>query len=352
MMSSNGWPRCYRRCLLLGMGIGWMLTVSAIQIPFRVMSYNVENLFDTVDDPERADEDFLPEGTYHWHPKRYYHKLRQVAKVILAAGEWDTPALVGLCEVENDTVLHHLTTRTPLRSQQYRYCRADRSDRRGINVALLYQPDKFRYLSHQSWEVRFSRAKHKQTRQILQVSGLIASGDTLDVFVCHFPSRSGGEKETEPDRLDAAWTVRQLADSLQSVRQHPLLLVMGDFNDTPADRSIAQVLTSHTLQPLLDVTKAHSINGTHKYQGTWSQLDHLFVHPSMLDKSASMQLVEASPRLFAPAFLLKKETNGSGMRPFRTYMGYRYEGGFSDHLPILADFVIDAVIRESEDKEE
>ena len=127
------------------------------QTDFRVMSYNVENLFDTKDDPLTADNDFLPSGNRHWTPGRLYHKLQQLAKVITAAGEWSTPALVGLCEVENDSVLVRLLNTTPLRRQHYRYCMTHGQDTRGINVALLYQRDKFLYRGHAEHPVRFTR---------------------------------------------------------------------------------------------------------------------------------------------------------------------------------------------------
>ena len=127
------------------------------QTDFRVMSYNVENLFDTKDDPLTADNDFLPSGNRHWTSGRFYHKLQQLAKVITAAGEWSTPALIGLCEVENDSVLVRLLNYTPLRRQHYRYCMTHGQDTRGINVAFLYQRDKFRYQGHTEHPVRFTR---------------------------------------------------------------------------------------------------------------------------------------------------------------------------------------------------
>lgn len=167
------------------------------QATFKVMTYNVENFFDTRDNPTKNDDEFLPSGNRYWTQSRYYHKLQQIAKVISAAGEWSTPALIALCEVENDSVLSHLTRRTPLRWQDYRYIITQSPDPRGINVALLYQRDQFFYLRHESIPIRFSGNKHKLTRDILHVYGKIITGDTLDVFVCHFPSRYGGEKESE-----------------------------------------------------------------------------------------------------------------------------------------------------------
>ena len=120
------------------------------QATFKVMTYNVENFFDTRDNPTKNDDEFLPSGNRYWTQSRYYHKLQQIAKVISAAGEWSTPALIALCEVENDSVLSHLTRRTPLRWQDYRYIITQSPDPRGINVALLYQRDQFFYLRHDS----------------------------------------------------------------------------------------------------------------------------------------------------------------------------------------------------------
>ena len=167
--------------------------------PFRVMFYNVENFFDVIDNPATDDDEFTPKGLRHWHYGRYYHKLRQISKVITAAGEWDTPAIVGLCEIENDSILDHLTRRTPLRRQEYQYLSAETNDPRGTRVALLYQRDRFRYLHHESHAIRFSRKKHKETRHILHVAGLIAPSDTLDLFVIHFPSRYGGSGRKKSD---------------------------------------------------------------------------------------------------------------------------------------------------------
>ena len=140
--------------------------------PFRVMFYNVENFFDVIDNPATDDDEFTPD--------------------------------VGLCEIENDSILDHLTRRTPLRRQEYQYLSAETNDPRGTRVALLYQRDRFRYLHHESHAIRFSRKKHKETRHILHVAGQITPSDTLDLFVIHFPSRYGGEKESERDRMDAA----------------------------------------------------------------------------------------------------------------------------------------------------
>ena len=314
------------------------VTAQVSQQEFRVMFYNVENLFDTEDDPHVNDNEFLPNGARRWTPGRYYSHLQQTAKVINAVGEWDTPALVGLCEVENDSVMIHLINRTPLRAQNYRYCITHGIDPRGINVTLLYQRDKFQYIEHQSKRIPFSQPS-RRSRDILHVWGRIITGDTLDVFVCHFPSRSGGEKETEQARLDAAQYLRHLCDSLYDVRQTTCILTMGDFNDYPPDKSIQIILnspdTKRNLLHLFADKKALNFEGSYKFQGEWGQLDQM-----MVSRSWAAFLKQGSPRIFNASFLFTNDRSRRGQRPYRIYNGYRYEGGFSDHLPIVADFIL------------
>lgn len=333
---------------------------SVAQSTFRVMSYNVENFFDTRDNPAKNDDEFLPSGNRHWTQGRYYHKLQQIAKVISAAGEWNTPALIGLCEIENDSVLYHLIHRTPLHKQDYRYIITQSPDPRGINVALLYQRNQFRYIQHESIPIRFSGNKHKLTRDILHVYGKIITGDTLDIFVCHFPSRYGGEKESEKDRFDAARTLRESCDSLYQTRETAQILIMGDFNDTPQDRSVSEIFAaqsfhkdtqakapvSHTdYYNLFANPRTTQFPGSHKYQGEWSQLDQIIVNRRLVTQESSMHIIPESIRIFAPDFLLTKDKTWRGVRPFRTYYGFKYEGGFSDHLPLIIDFQIGSSIK-------
>lgn len=308
------------------------------QQEFRVMFYNVENLFDLYDDPQTNDNEFLAEGMRRWTPNRYYTRLRQTARVVNAIGEWGTPALVGLCEVENDTVLSHLLHRTPLREQRYDYCMTRGNDARGINNALLYQRDKFKCLGHTSERIRFSD-KNKRSRDILHVWGELITGDTLDVFVCHFPSRSGGEKETEQGRMDAAGHLRRVCDSLYYFRKSPNILIMGDFNDTPFDKSVRKIVRAsnpkRNFVNLCEDVKALNFEGSHKHQGEWMILDQIIVSLSW-----KRYLKAGSVKVFCPSFLLTEDKAKRGKRPLRTYYGYKYEGGYSDHLPVVADFLL------------
>lgn len=211
------------------------------KIPFRVVSWNIENLFDTHPDSLKNDREFLPDALRRWNYSKYKKKLADVARVITAIGEWNPPALVGLCEVENDTVLRDLTRRSPLKELNYRYVMTDSPDLRGIDVALLYQRDLFKLLSSRSISVP-PLGHHRPTRDLLHVSGLLLTGDTLDIFVCHLPSRSGGAKESEPYRLHVARQLRVETDRILHSRFHPQVIIMGDFNDYPTNRSIRKIL--------------------------------------------------------------------------------------------------------------
>ena len=336
------------RINVLGWLLGFFLFPLQAQeeepVLFQVMSYNVENCFDTADNPDVADEEFLPSGERCWTEGRYYRKLQHIAQVIQSAGGWNTPALVGLCEVENDSVMHHLLTRTSLRQLDYRYCITHGQDRRGINVALLYQRDQFRWLGSEEIEITLPQ-KERPTRNILHVWGEIQTSDTVDVFVCHMPSRSGGEIASRPKRLLAANRLRACVDSVLSMRTTPQCLIMGDFNDMPEDESLSVQLRAQAF-PMDEFVSDQLYNlfyfgkGSYKYKGEWNQLDHFIVNGLLLDKKHSMHLQENGNIIYKPGFLLTEDKTGRGMRPFRTYYGFKYEGGYSDHLPLLCTFVL------------
>ena len=311
---------------------------------FRVMSYNVENLFDTEDNPLVMDDEFLPNGSRYWTKGRYYRKLQSLSKVILAAGEWNSLALIGLCEVENDSVIHHLLRRTSLWNLDYNYCITHGCDQRGINVALLYQRNQFKLIGSEEIKIPLGE-KERSTRNILHVWGQIKNLNLVDVFVCHFPSRYGGELASRKKRIVAARTLRRCVDSLFIKRKAPKIIIMGDFNDTPVDESLSLYLNAKPF-PADSIQKNELYNlfyessGSHKYQGEWNQLDHIVVNGSLLQVGGEMILEEGSNRLFNPSFLRAKDKTWRGERPFRTYYGYKYEGGFSDHYPLLSTFLL------------
>lgn len=323
------------------------VTPAFAQNTFRVMFYNVENLFDPEHDDKKNDTEFTPDGARHWDNYKYYKKINNLSKVISSVGEWGTVALVGLCEVENERTMEDLTKHSPIKNLNYRYVMTKSKDIRGIDVALLYQRDQFKYLYHKATPIIFPYNKRKKTRDVLHVTGVVQSGDTLDVFVCHFPSRRGGQSASEPDRQYVANIVRGKADSLQLVRKKAHIVIMGDFNDEPNDKSIAQNLTGkHTYKNRetqlhnlwLPVSQKSKI-GSYKFGKQWNFLDQIIVSEHLLNPKNSLRVKPESATIFQADFLLTDDKTHHGKRPKKTFHGRKYEAGYSDHLPVFVDFV-------------
>ena len=294
------------------------------QESFRILFWNTENLFDYKDDPKKNDNEFLPDATRRWTYFRYRDKLKNLAKGIVASGDEYVPDLVGLCEVENDSCLYDLTRRSPLKEAGYRYVMTDSPDQRGIDVALLYQRGSFKLLQHQSIRIPFKQVKKAPTRDILHVVGKVVSGDTLDVMVVHYPSRRGGKAKSEPYRLLVAEILKHAVDSVMQVRQNPNVVIMGDFNDGPSSPVMKKLCSDGRLVNLMQGKK----EGTYRYRGAWEILDQFLVSENVRTKNAEV---------LQHPFLLEEDEKYGGNKPFRTYNGMRYQGGFSDHLPIILD---------------
>ena len=294
------------------------------QESFRILFWNTENLFDYKDDPKKNDNEFLPDATRRWTYFRYRDKLKNLAKGIVASGDEYVPDLVGLCEVENDSCLYDLTRRSPLKEAGYRYVMTDSPDQRGIDVALLYQRGSFKLLQHQSIRIPFKQVKKAPTRDILHVVGKVVSGDTLDVWVVHYPSRRGGKAKSEPYRLLVAEILKHAVDSVMQVRQNPNVVIMGDFNDGPSSAVMKKLCSDGRLVNLMQGKK----EGTYRYRGAWEILDQFLVSENVRTKNAEV---------LQHPFLLEEDEKYGGNKPFRTYNGMRYQGGFSDHLPIILD---------------
>lgn len=307
----------------------------------RIMFWNVENAFWPLDDPQTNDDEFTPEGARHWTHHRLRDKLQQLNRVILAAGAGRSPMLVGLAEVEGDSVMHYWTHSTTLWNEHYEYLVTHGPDTRGIQIALLYQPMDFRLLG---WEgLQVDLGQQRPTRHILHAWGRVVSGDTLDVFVCHMPSRLGGAKDSKPGRDAAHRTLLTAVDSLRAHRHQPQVIIMGDMNDYPSRKSQwwqnCNIQLDNLMLPLQQyLTKKPGTYGSHKYQGEWGYLDQFIVSREMLTEGVNVRVSNA--RAFHLPFMLVRESTRLGHRPLRSYYGYNYEGGLSDHLPILMDCTI------------
>ena len=309
------------------------------QESMTVMFYNTENMFDTDDDPQKDDDAYTPAGDYHWTVSRYWEKLDAVSKVIVAADEDQAPALVGLSEVENEVVLKDLTARSALKAADYRFVMTDSPDRRGIDVALMYRRSYFRLIGFESLRVNLRPYGGGATRDVLHVTGLLENFDTLDVYVCHWPSRYNGAEQTEALRMCAARTVRASVDSIFSVRRKTYVIIMGDLNDGPDNASIREGLMAKPFSGSAGLDDRNLVtvmdpidDGSYKYEGAWDKYDQFIVSASLLNGLGCTEVM--GTEIMNQTFLLTDDNTFGGVKPFRTYNGRRHQGGYSDHLPI------------------
>jgi len=275
------------------------------------MFYNVENLFDTLDDSLKNDNEFLPNSIKKWTNSRWYKKTQKIAQVITAA---NYPDIIGLCEVENRTVLEKLVTCKLLWKQNYEILHFESNDQRGIDVALIYKREKLILLSVKPILVNLKGKRN--TRDILSVT-LANKRDTLALFVNHWPSRYGGRKKSAPKRLIAAQTLKQHMDSVRQNFLNRKILALGDYNDEKKDYSL-QLFNKYT-------NATFKNKGTIKYKGRWQTFDQ-FIFSNNFNYNATILNYD---------FLLEEDHKFKGHKPYRTYSGPRYKNGFSDHLPIL-----------------
>lgn len=309
-----------------------MTSLSAVaQDRLTIVELNAENLFDTRHDTLKNDHEFLPDSPRHWTRTKYWEKLNRIGQTIIACGEdssgWHLPDIVGLCEVENDSVLFDLTRRSLLRKARYEYVMTASGDVRGIDVALLYSPFSFRLIKADTIHV-VPLADMRPTRDILHVEGEIGSGDTLHVFLLHAPSRMGGELYSRPFRKHVMSRLCDVVDSLRSQHADPKLLVMGDFNDY-ADSPSLQLAYGHGLINVSSEAQGRNgAKGTYRYHGEWGSLDQMLV-------SENLRSWVAGCRIHDAPFLLEEDTKYGGVKPRRNYNGMRYNNGFSDHLPLV-----------------
>ncbi len=315
----------------------------------RAMFYNVENLFDTRDDKYTNDNEFTPTGRLNWSRQRYETKLTAIFKVITAIGEVQPPEIIGLCEVENKQVLVDLVSQTPLHKYPYQIVHRDSPDPRGIDVAFLYRTDKLKLVSNKSIVINFPKkfANHK-TRSILMAT-FVCGTDTLYAFVNHWPSRRAGEQESEFFRVFVAQQLKTQVDSLLALNSKAKILIMGDLNDEPHDKSVAEELGALAVSKGIVNTQLYNLSyhynnpkkiGTHRFRAKWEIFDQIIVSGNLLNSRKGLYCIKESGFIFSADFLLQLDERNLGYRMFQTYAGMKYLGGYSDHLPVYVDFQI------------
>lgn len=306
-----------------------------------VAFYNVENLFDTDDDPKTADEDFMPNSPNKWTVERYNHKLAQLTKVLDSLGSGRLPSLIGLCEIENKRVLEDLLTKANA-NKTYGIVHYDSPDARGIDVALLYNKQAFTPTQSEPLRVHFDLEPQTTTRDILYVQGNF-KGEPLHLFVNHWPSRREGQEKSEPRRMAAAAVARKKIDGIFASDPKAKILLMGDFNDEPQNNSISnglQAMHPKSKDPINDgmlydlmLPKQLAGEGSYNHQGDWNALDQFIVSGNLLNASNGIRLNSDDAYIYKQDWILF--TNDKGQKlPNKTYGGNKYFGGYSDHLPV------------------
>ena len=301
-----------------------------------IVFYNVENLFDTQDNPHTEDDDFTPEGRKNWSTSRYHTKLDRLASVISLFNT--QPLMVGLVEVENRYVLEDLVDATA--KQDYGIVHYDSPDKRGIDCALLYDSKAVRVLDSFTLTVELENDWDFVTRDILCVHAELKEGVELYVFVNHWSSRREGKYETEHRRIAAAKTLREQIDDIFAIKPNANIVVMGDFNDHPDDNSLEYMLCA---KPAEDAEGDDLINllydeheageGTAVYKGDWAVLDQIMVSQSLYHQQAGLGIVSNDAAIIKTDELLYTYRSGD-QKPAATYGGLKYYGGYSDHLPV------------------
>lgn len=303
---------------------------------FTIAFYNLENLFDTVDDPTTHDDNFTEEGKLKWRLKRYKKKIKKISSVIEQIGverSYFPPVLVGVAEVENKDVINDLVYSKKLQNHHYDYVHYDSPDKRGIDVGLIYNKQVFELLNSEVFPLYVDDIDGERdfTRDVLLVQGNL-NGEFISVIVNHWPSRRKGTEESEYKRLEASKLNRKIIKSLREVDEDAKIIIMGDFNDNPTNKSIRNLIKDdfyNPMQRLLDKGE-----GSLKHDDDWYLFDQIMYSKNFLKEQKGSHCFKSAD-VFDKEFLKVYRGKNKG-KPFRTYIGKWYQGGYSDHFPVYS----------------
>jgi hypothetical protein len=303
--------------------------------------YNVENLFDTINDPAINDEEFTPEGNARWNTKKYIQKLDHLSEAIAGIGTDFSPdgaAVLGLSEIENKKVIEDLIANPRLKNRNYQIIHYDSPDRRGVDVGLIYQPKYFTPTGSKSYTLHIDGMTDFYTRDQLLVSGKF-DGEEMHFIVGHWPSRRGGEKRSLHLRVAAAQLSRHISDSLLSINPNAKIVVMGDLNDNPTNKSLTEGLRAkgsvQNLNPGDFYNPMYSLYkkgiGSNAWRDTWSLFDQLVISQGLLGDDYSTYKFRTA-KVYYKVEMTQRSGRFKGY-PWRTYVGGEHHGGYSDHFP-------------------
>lgn len=303
---------------------------------YTIAFYNLENLFDAENNKHTLDDDFTPTGFKQWTVERYAGKRKKLARTIFGIGREENkypPVLVGISEVENQTVIRDLIQTAPLDTLLYKYVHYESPDERGIDTALLYNPKYFKVISSEALPLVVDNLNGDRdtTRDILYVKGIL-NNEPVHVFVNHWPSRRDGGDITEYKRLVAANLIKEKMKGIAKTETSPNYLVMGDFNDDPSSKSIQGLVDDTALYNPMEKLHAPKQRGSAKYKNSWSLFDQIIISHSFLNYEKGTHSFSKA-NIFDVSFLKEKTGKYKGI-PHRTYAGRKYLGGYSDHFPV------------------
>ena len=303
---------------------------------FTIGFYNLENLFDTKDDPHKLDDDFTANGPKKWTKKRYKKKLFKLGQTIAKIGRKSTgrsPVIIGVAEVENKRVIKDLIKSPHLQKESYDFIHFESPDERGIDTALLYNPDHFEKIRAEAIALILEddEGQRDTTRDILYVHGKLNS-EEIHLFINHWPSRRDGEDLTEHKRVAAAERVMEYMDLIEKEYKAPNFIIMGDFNDGPHSNSIKNLVERKQLYNPMEKLLTPE-RGSANYRRTWSLFDQIIVSHSFFNYQKGTHSFSHA-NIFDAHFLTEWKGRYQG-NPFRTYVGRKYKGGYSDHFPVF-----------------
>ena len=336
-----------KKILLTGL-FAVLLAAGFAQKPYKVVFYNFENLFDTINDPGVNDTEFTPEGPKKWNSYKYNKKIGNLERVLfdIASADQDFPIVIGVSEIENRSVMEDVIATPKLAKGNYRIVHFDSPDARGVDVGFYYRPDVFKLEGSAAVPFHMPDNPDFRTRDFVTMWGTI-EGEPFYFVVCHWPSRLGGQAASEPKRLAAATRVRELVDSVQQANPATKVVVMGDLNDDATDRSIVECLGAKgklnevtygdMFNPFIAMLKAGY--GSLAYRDDWNLFDNIIVSENLATGSTGeLKLQRVGDTkfyggIFRRPYMIQKEDQYKGY-PLRTFVGNNFQGGFSDHLPV------------------
>lgn len=310
---------------------------------YTIAFYNLENLFDTKDDPRTLDDDFTEDSEKNWNEKRFKKKVKKLGRIITQIGYEETthpPVLLGVAEVENEYVVKKVAKSKFLKDKGYDYIHFDSPDERGIDTALLYRKEYFEVLSAEAFNLHIDTLEGVKdyTRDILHVAGKLQD-EPIHLLINHWPSRRSGSEETTYKRIAAAKRNREIINQIRAKEPEVKILIMGDFNDDPSSESIKVLTDTDFYNPMEILHTKYS--GSLNYKGGWNLFDQIIMSNNFLQEYGNAMRFETS-KIFNPRELQEFKGRYKG-NPYRTFVGKKYLGGISDHFPVYTVLSIDSI---------